>query len=526
MTSVQKFVTQRLFGRTVIDSLDLNQNGWYIDEEQVTATAAELNAAGDGITTINAYNATGGAFAIGKLLHVIGYNAASGYLTVELADADNSKPAQYLAIDTTASGGTTIIQDYYDAVTFNTVGASAGDPVYLSAATPGAFSLAAPTGADDVVQIVGRVKLHNNAAGTVIIDLRKTEQVKIGTNEYVDGSVTDAKLADDVATGLAGTAASSALTATSGVLKVDIHSVTADTPASGDKLIFSDEGSAGTPNKTVTVDNYATFVAGVTADTGLSATSGVLKVDPADFAVSVGADSIVYMTAAGLPKKDSIADFATSFAGEGLVGAAGKVCLLDDGQTSHGGVFFTNPGDCDAITVGAVTYPRGVVQDVTIGRWIAGATAATSATSLADCINGDLRAPLVYTAEAIGDGVVIRALTPGVAGNVAVAKTGAAPAEPSTLQNLVEGRSAKTIKVGTVYHTVTTLDTKLASFTLELPFAPDTWIVQVRNSAGVIRNDLTDTFNFDGSPLGVIVTKTGITNVAAGDIITVISISL
>jgi hypothetical protein len=38
-----KTVTQRLFGRTVIDSLDLNQNAWYIDEEQVTVTAAQLN---------------------------------------------------------------------------------------------------------------------------------------------------------------------------------------------------------------------------------------------------------------------------------------------------------------------------------------------------------------------------------------------------------------------------------------------------------------------------------------------------
>jgi hypothetical protein len=41
-----KTVTQRLFGRTVVDSLDLNQNAWYIDEEQVTRTAAQLNVAG------------------------------------------------------------------------------------------------------------------------------------------------------------------------------------------------------------------------------------------------------------------------------------------------------------------------------------------------------------------------------------------------------------------------------------------------------------------------------------------------
>lgn len=44
--TVLKTITQRLFGRTVIDSLDLNQNAWYIDEEQVTATAAQINASG------------------------------------------------------------------------------------------------------------------------------------------------------------------------------------------------------------------------------------------------------------------------------------------------------------------------------------------------------------------------------------------------------------------------------------------------------------------------------------------------
>jgi hypothetical protein len=42
--AVLKNIAQRLFGRTVIDSLDLNQNAWYIDEEQVTMSAAQLNS--------------------------------------------------------------------------------------------------------------------------------------------------------------------------------------------------------------------------------------------------------------------------------------------------------------------------------------------------------------------------------------------------------------------------------------------------------------------------------------------------
>ena len=516
---VEKFVTQRLFGRTVIDSLDLNQNAWYIDEEQVTATAAELNAAGDGITTINAYNATGGAFAAGMLLHVSGYDATSGYLKVEKADADNSKPAQYVATNTTASLGTTIVVDYLDSVTFNTVGAAAGDPVYLSV-TAGTFSLSAPTGADDVVQIVGRVKLHNSASGTVIIDLRKTEQVKIGTNEYVDASVTAAKLATDVGTTLAGTAANTGLTASSNVLTVApsdfAHAINADS--------FVYVTAAGLPKKDLMTDVITSMV-GTVGTTGLTHTGGIMSIAPEDNAATVGADSLVYMTAAGLPKKDLISDFAVAMAGEGLGSSvAGVLNLKDDGQTSHGGVFFTGVGDCTSVTVGAVTYTRDDTPDVTQGEWASGAGAAAAATNLAAAINGDTRAALVYTAEAIGAGVVIRALTPGTAGNVAVARVGGA--EPSTTQNLVEGISAHACKVGTVYHTVTAFDALLTEFTLELPFAPNVFIVQVRKSTGEIRTDITDQFNFDATPLGVVVTFAGATHVVAGDIITVLALSL
>jgi len=523
MTTAEKFVTQRLFGRTSIDSLNLHQNAWYIDEEQVTATAAEINAAGDGIAHINAYNATGGAFAVGMLLHVSGYDATSGYLKMEKADADNSKPAQYVAVDTTADTKTTTVYDYYDAVTFNTVGASAGDPVYLSV-TAGTFSLSAPTGSDDVVQIVGRVKLHNNASGTVIIDLRKTEQQKIGTNEYVDASVTAAKLATDVGTTLAGTAANTGLTASANVLTVN--------PSDNAVTVGSDyihyQTAAGLPKKDL-ISDFTTAIAG----TGLMSTSGVLSLELNEVAlvtIDPAVDEIVFVdqaTAGDPTAKSTIADLVTAMAGEGLGSAsAGILNLKDDGQTSHGGVFFTGVGDCTSVTVGTAVYVRDDTPTTSIGEWASGGSASEAATNLATSINADTRnaGGPYYVAEPIGAGVVIRGLTPGVANNVLVTRqTGA---EPSTLQNLTEGRSAKACKVGTVYHTVTAFDVLLTEFTLELPFAPDTWIVQILSSTGVIRTNVTDTFTFDGSPLGVKVTLAGGTHVVAGDIITVLSISL
>lgn len=52
-----KAITQRLFGHTDIDALELNQGAWYIDNVAVTASAAKLNTAGQAIpTTVTASN--------------------------------------------------------------------------------------------------------------------------------------------------------------------------------------------------------------------------------------------------------------------------------------------------------------------------------------------------------------------------------------------------------------------------------------------------------------------------------------
>jgi hypothetical protein len=318
-----------------------------------------------------------------------------------------------------------------------------------------------------------------------------------------------------------GTAANTGLASSAGVVTV--------TPSDAAHAIGADSfmyiSAAGLPKKDLMTDVISSMV-GNAATTGLTHTTGVMSVNPSDNAITVGADYLVYMTAAGLPKKDLVSDVTTLMAGEGLGSAvAGTINLKDDGQTSHGGVFFTGVGDCTSVDINAIVYERDDTPDVTLGQWASGAGAAAAATNLAAGINGDTRnaGGAYFTAEAIGAGVVVRALTPGTAGNVLVVRTGGA--EPSTTQNLVEGRSAKACKIGTVYHTVTAFDVLLTEFTLELPFSPDTFIVQVRDSTGAIKT-VTDTFNFDATPLGVVVTLAGATHVIAGDIITVISISL
>jgi hypothetical protein len=401
-----KNITQRLFGRTVIDSLDLNQNAWYIDEEQVTVTAANLN-------------------------------------------------------------GTSVLP-----ATSQTVDIANDDVLFLDHSGSHAFAY------DSIPDLMNLV---------------------------------------------CGTAANTGLASSAGVITVtpSDNAVTVGT----DSLMYITQ--AGVPKKDL-ISDFTTAIAG----TGLLSTSGVLSLElneVASVAIDPSVDEIVFIdqaTAGDPTAKATISSLVTAMAGEGLGSAsAGVLNLKDDGQTSHGGVFFTGVGDCTSVDINAIVYERDDTPDVTLGQWASGAGAAAAATNLAAGINGDTRnaGGPYFTAEAIGAGVVIRALTPGTAGNVTVARTGGA--EPSTTQNLVEGRAAKACKIGTVYHTVTAFDVLLTEFTLELPFSPDTFIVQVRDSTGAIKT-VTDTFNFDGSPLGVVVTFAGATHLIAGDIITVISISL
>ncbi len=100
-----KNITQRLFGRTVIDSLDLNQNAWYIDEEQVTVTAAQLN----GASILPATSATVDVANDDVLFldhsgsHVMGYDSFADLMTAA-AGTHMTAAAGVLAVTPTSLG--------------------------------------------------------------------------------------------------------------------------------------------------------------------------------------------------------------------------------------------------------------------------------------------------------------------------------------------------------------------------------------------------------------------------------------
>ncbi len=134
---------------------------------------------------------------IGDLVYISSYNATSVAQVCAVADADVANgQATYVALAAITSGSTGTVYKS-GTVTMNTAASTVGNPVYLTitGTTTNTLSLAAPTGADDVIQIVGRVTVVN-ASGSVLIDLTANDP-GVATNDIQDSSITAAKIATD-----------------------------------------------------------------------------------------------------------------------------------------------------------------------------------------------------------------------------------------------------------------------------------------------------------------------------------------
>ena len=115
----------------------------------------------------------GEAIAKGDLVYPSGYDATSGKIKVQKADADATNPARvawFVAPAAIENGAAGIVVGMYELTAQDTSGASAvGAPVYLSDATAGAWSLTAPATAGDSIQQVGVVTVKNATTGKVLL---------------------------------------------------------------------------------------------------------------------------------------------------------------------------------------------------------------------------------------------------------------------------------------------------------------------------------------------------------------------
>lgn len=195
-------ITQKKIGNIGMDGASIKQAEikelWLLDDSgalvKVTATADDLNNLNLTARKFTVYSAV--ALAKGDLLHITGYNAANDVFQVEKADADTSgKPAQLIASEDNEGSETSLASDIEELTGLNTNAGNVGDPVYLDATTAGSWTLTAPTGADQLKQIVGRIKVKSATVGEIVFNTVKAEIVALGSSGMQPKSVLKTKLA-------------------------------------------------------------------------------------------------------------------------------------------------------------------------------------------------------------------------------------------------------------------------------------------------------------------------------------------
>lgn len=171
---------------------------------------------------VTIFNNTGGALNPGELVRLSGYTGTSG-ITVTKADADSNIPATHVVIASINNSASGTVYPIGRVTNLNTNGRTIGDPVYLDSTTAGGFTFTAPTGANQLQQIVGVVKVVNATTGEIEffpgLDLR----MKLGTDFLQDSAVTNGKVANG-AISPAKFAASESLTSTADGLTTGLMS--------------------------------------------------------------------------------------------------------------------------------------------------------------------------------------------------------------------------------------------------------------------------------------------------------------
>jgi hypothetical protein len=161
---------------------------------KIMATADDINNLNLTTRKFTVYSAV--ALAKGDLLHIVGYEPVNDVFQVEKADADTSgKPAQLIASEVNGGSETSLASDIEELTGLNTNAGEVGDPVYLDYTTPGSWALTGPTGADQLKQIVGRIKVKSATVGKIVFNTVKGEVVALGSSALQPASVLKTKLA-------------------------------------------------------------------------------------------------------------------------------------------------------------------------------------------------------------------------------------------------------------------------------------------------------------------------------------------
>jgi len=275
--------------------------------------------------------------------------------------------------------------------------------------------------ADAITAIAGTQATSALTATSGVLAVAPSDNaITIGADSLIYATaagVTKKDLASDVVTAIAGTQASTALTAASGVLTVAPadNAITIGT----DSLVYAT--AAGLTKKDLASD-VVTAIAGAQADTALTAAAGVLTVAPADNAITIGTDSLMYVTAAGVPKKDLASDVATAMAGSGLTATAGVLSVNTIGIAAMtaddtGSIFFVK-GEMDFGASNVIDVDLGALgtKGTLLGGW---------ATVSEVQANGDATTAIALHKAAAGAAPICDPLTITLADTVGTNRLGA-----------------------------------------------------------------------------------------------------
>jgi len=226
---------------------------------------------------------------------------------------------------------------------------------HIKSAAPDGLALSASAG---VISLTG-------STGISLVSVADTAIAVASDSLYfkdADGLVKSDTVAD-VVTGIAGTVTATGLAASSGVLSLAIHSLDAETIATGDKLAFADSDN-GLHHETI---------------------DDLFKIGPnlvAAAVADVSADSILIIDAndSSNAKKESIADLVGATAGDGLTATNGVLAVAAVEKTFYsassntgadGGMSanlltasLDNSGDGNALANSLEVYLNGMLQTI------------------------------------------------------------------------------------------------------------------------------------------------------------------
>ncbi len=193
--------------------------------------------------------------------------------------------------------------------------------------------------------------------------------------------------------------------------------------------------------------------------------------------------------------------------------------LSNPGVRALAVIDFNTTGEAAAdITIGGVSFTEADTEDFVNGTWTNGASAADSATSLNDAVNGDTRQSKPNVSSFLsdaGDSVIVVADRPGTAGNLAVTTDSAGAV---TVENMHGGGEAGRMKAVVVDYVVTAQDVLADEVNIPLPFTPAGFVVNARTTAGVI-DAVTVEAAMQASPDRLRLNFAGATDPVAGDIV-------